>query len=155
MKDLKDILEGLLRGMDKTIAAGEDDVNAALNAGLIDIVSDNKKEQEKAVNLFKQRLKDLKVKPTTDHMDMYKSSSWWVQFKEHEDGYEFVMIKQYNTSEYRYIIYIDRYGKPTKYWRTNNFNGATSYLILGKPIYEVPESMNAICEEIFRIMYMR
>jgi hypothetical protein len=155
MKDLKDILEGLLKGMDKTLAAGDDDVNAALNAGLIDIVSDNKKEQEKAVNLFKQRLKDLKVKPTTDHMDMYKSASWWVQFKEHEDGYEFVMIKQYNTSEYRYIIYIDRYGKPTKYWRTNNFNGATSYLILGKPIYEVPESMNAICEEIFRIMYMR
>jgi hypothetical protein len=141
--------------MDKTLAAGDDDTNAALNAGLIDIVSDNKKEQEKAVNLFKQRLKDLKVKPTTDHMDMYKSASWWVQFKEHEDGYEFVMIKQYNTSEYRYIIYIDRYGKPTKYWRTNNFNGATSYLILGKPIYEVPESMNAICEEIFRIMYMR
>ena len=153
---MKTLYEGILKGMDKTIAAGDDNTNAVLNADLIDITSDNKKEQEKAVNLFKKRLKDLKVKPTTDHMDMYKSSSsWWVQFKEHSDGYEFVMIKQYSTSEYRYIIYIDKYGKPTKYWRTNNFNGATSYLILGKPIYEVPESMNAICEEIFRIMYNR
>ena len=152
---MKTLYEGILRGMDKTLAAGEDDVNVALNADIIGIVSDDKKEQEKAVNLFKQRLKDLKVKPTTDHMDMYKSTSWWVQFKEHNDGYELVMIKQYSTSEYRYIIYIDKYGKPTKYWRTNNFNGATSYLILGKPIYEVPESMNAICEEILRIMYMR
>ena len=66
MKDLKDILlEGLLKGMDKTLAAGENDVNAALNADIIGIVSDDKKEQEKAVNLFKKRLKDLKVKPTT------------------------------------------------------------------------------------------
>jgi hypothetical protein len=155
MKTLKSILEGLLRGMGDTLNSGEADTTAALNADLIDIVSDNKNEQVKAVNLFKQRLKDLKVKPTTDHMDMYKSTSWWVQFKEHRDGYEFVMIKQYNTSEYRYIIYIDTYGKPTKYWRTNNFNGATSYLILGKPIYEVPESMHSICEEILRIMYNR
>lgn len=155
MKDLKDILEGILKGMDKTLAAGDDDTNAALNADIIGIVSDNKKEQEKAVNLFKQRLKDLKVKPTTDHMDMYKSYSWWVQFKEHNDGYELVMIKQYSTSECRYIIYIDKYGKPTKYWRANNFNAATTYLILGKPIYEVPDSMNDICDEIFRIMYLR
>ena len=152
---MKTLYEGILKGMNKTIAAGDDDTNVALNVDLIGIVSDDKNEQLKAVNLFKQRLKDLKVKPTTDHMDMYKSTSWWVQFKEHSDGYEFVMIKQYSTSEYRYIIYIDKYGKPTKYWRTNNFNGATSYLILGKPIYEVPESMNAICEEIFRIMYNR
>lgn len=151
---MKTLYEGILKGMDKTIAAGDDDTNVALNADLIGIVSDDKKEQEKAVNLFKQRLKDLKVKPTTDHMDMYKSSSWWVQFKEHRDGYELVMIKSYN-SAVRYIIYIDTYGKPTKYWRTNNFNGATSYLILGKPIYEVPKSMNAICEEILRIMYNR
>lgn len=151
---MKTLYEGILKGMDKTLAAGDDDTNVALNADLIDITSDNKKDQEKAVNLFKQRLKDLKVKPTTDHMDMYKSLSWWVQFKEHEDGYELVMIKSYNLAV-RYIIYIDTYGKPTKYWRTNNFNGATSYLILGKPIYEVPKSMNAICEEILRIMYMR
>ena len=152
---MKTLYEGILKGMDKTLAAGDDDTNVALNANLIDITSDNKREQEKAVNLFKQRLKDLKVKPTTDHMDMYKSASWWVQFKEHEDGYEFVMIKQFITSNYMHIIYIDKYGKPTKYWRTNNFNGATSYLILGKPIYEVPESMNAICEEILKIMVMR
>lgn len=151
---MKTLYEGILKGMDKTLAAGDDDTNAALNADLIGIVSDNKKEQEKAVNLFKQRLKDLKVKPTTDHMDMYKSSSWWVQFKEHENGYELAMIKSFNLAV-RYIIYIDTYGKPTKYWRTNNFNGATSYLILGKPIYEVPKSMNAICEEILRIMYNR
>ena len=151
---MKTLYEGILKGMDKTIAAGDDDTNAALNADLIGIVSDNKKEQEKAVNLFKQRLKDLKVKPTTDHMDMYKSESWWVQFKEHEDGYEFAMLKSYN-SPFKYIIYIDKYGKPTKYWRANNFNAAARYFILGKPIYEVPESMNAICEEIFRIMYMR
>lgn len=154
MKQLKSILEGLLRGMDKTIAAGEADVNAVLNADIVDITSDNKKEQEKAVNLFKQRLKDLKVKPTNDHMDMYKSTSWWVQFKEHEDGYELVMIKSYNSS-LKYIVYIDKYGKPTKYWRANNFNAATTYFILGKPIYEVPESMNAICDKILRIMYNR
>ena len=152
---MKTLYEGILRGMDKTIAAGDTDVNAALNADIMGIVSDDKKEQEKAVNLFKQRLKDLKVKPTTNHMDMYKSSSWWVQFKEHNTGYEFIMIKQYGSSTYRYIIYIDKYGKPTKYWRTNNFNGTASYLIPRKPIYEVPESLNAICEEIFRIMYMR
>ena len=154
MKQLRNILEGLLRGMDNTIATGEDDANVALNAGIIGITSDNKKDQEKAVNLFKQRLKDLKVKPTTDHMDMYKSLSWWVQFKEHEDGYELAMIKSYNLAT-KYIIYIDKYGKPTKYWRANNFNAATSYLILGKPIYEVPKSMNAICEEILKIMYNR
>lgn len=149
------INEGVLNDIEHTLANSDKDINAAIFKKLIDIVSDDKKEQEKAVNLFKKRLKDLKVKPTTNHMDMYKSSSWWVQFKEHNDGYEFVMIKQYSTSAYRYIIYIDKYGKPTKYWRTNNFNGATAYLILGKPIYEVPESMNPICEEIFRIMYMR
>ena len=152
---MKTLYEGMLKGMDKTLAAGDDDINAVLNAGLIDIVSDNKREQEKAENLFKQRLKDLKVKPTTDHMDMYKSSSWWVQFKEHEDGYEFVMIKQFITSKYMHIIYIDKYGKPTKYWRAYNFNAAASHLIIGKPIYEVPESMNAICEEILKIMVMR
>ena len=151
---MKTLYEGILKGMDKTLAAGDDNTNVVLNADLIGIVSDNKKEQEKAVNLFKQRLKDLKVKPTTDHMDMYKSSSWWVQFKEHEDGYEFVMIKSYN-SLVNYIIYIDKYGKPTKLWRAYNFNAAASYLILGKPIYEVPESMNAICEEILKIMVMR
>ena len=154
MKQLKSILEGLLRGMEDTLNSGEADVIAALNADIVDITSDNKKDQEKAVNLFKQRLKDLKVKPTTDHMDMYKSASWWVQFKEHEDGYELVMIKSYNSS-LKYIVYIDKYGKPTKYWRANNFNAATTYLILGKPIYEVPESLNAICDKILRIMYMR
>ena len=139
--------------MDKTLAAGEDDTNAALNADIIGIVSDDKKEQEKAVNLFKQRLKDLKVKPTTNYMDMRASDSWWVQFKEHRDGYEFVMIKK--NESFRYIVYISKYGNPTRYWRSNDFNAATTYMILGKPIYEVPESMNAICEEIFRIMYMR
>ena len=55
----------------------------------------------------------------------------------------------------RYIVYISNYGKPTKYWRSNNFNAATTYLVLGKPIYEVPESMNEICDKIFGIMYMR
>lgn len=150
-----EIYEGLLKGIEKTLAAGDDDTNAALNADIVDITSDNKKEQEKAVNLFKQRLNDLKVKPTTDHLDMFASKSWWVQFKEHEDGYEFVMIKQYKTSKYMHIIYIDKYGKPTKYWRAYNFNAATSYLILGKPIYEVHDSMNAICEEILKIMFIK
>ena len=153
---MKTLYEGILNGMDKTLAAGDDDTNPALNAVLIEIASDNKNDQEKAVNLFKQRLKDLKVKPTTDHMDMYKSASWWVQFKEHEDGFEFVMIKPFITaSKYIHIIYIDKYGKPTKYWRAHNFNAATSYLILGKPIYEVPDSMNAMCKEILKIMIMR
>lgn len=151
---MKTLYEGILKGMDKTLAAGDDDINAVLSAGLIDILSDNKKEQEKAVNLFKQRLKDLKVKPTTDHMDMYKSSSWWVQFKEHEDGYELVMSKSYN-SPINYIIYIDKYGKSPKLWRTNNFNATTTYFILGKPIYEVPKSMNTICEKILKIMFRR
>jgi hypothetical protein len=156
MKQLRNILEGLLRGMGDTLNSGEADTTAALNADLIGIASDNKREQEKAVNLFKQRLKDLKVKPTTDHMDMYKSASWWVQFKEHEDGYELVMFKPYDlTATNMHIIYIDKYGKPTKWWRAYNFNVATAYLILGKPIYEVPKSMNAICEEILRIMYNR
>ena len=86
-------------------------------------------------------------------MDMRASDSWWVQFKEHRDGYEFVMIKK--NESFRYIVYISKYGNPTRYWRSNDFNAATTYMILGKPIYEVPESMNAICEEIFRIMYMR
>ena len=152
---MKTLYEGILKGMDKTLAAGDDDTNVALNADLISIASDNKKEQIKAVLLFRKRLEDLKVKPTTDHMDMYKSTSWWVQFKEHEDGYEFVMIKQFVTSNYMHIIYINKYGKPTKYWRANNFNAAARYFILGKPIYEVPESMNAICEEILKIMVMR
>ena len=152
---MKTLYEGILKGMDKTLAAGDDNTNVVLNADLIDITSDHKKEQEKAVNLFKQRLKDLKVKPTIDHMDMYKSASWWVQFKEHEDGYEFVMIKQFITSNYMHIIYIDKYGKLTKWWRAYNFNAAVSHLILGKPIYEVPKSMNAICEEILKIMIMR
>ena len=150
---MKTLYEGILKGMDKTLAAGDDDTNAALNADIIGIVSDGKKEQEKAVNLFKQRLKDLKVKPTTNYMDMRASESWWVQFKEHRDGYEFVMIKK--NESFRYIVYISNYGNPTRYWRSNDFNAATTYMILGKPIYEVPESMNAICEEIFRIMYMR
>ena len=153
MKQLKSIFEGLLRGMNDTLNSGEDDVETALNADIVDITSYNKKDQEKAVELFNQRLKDLKVKPTTDHINMYKSTSWWVQFKNDSDGFEFVMMKMINN--YYYIIYIDIYGKPTKYWRTNNFNAATTYFILGKPIYEVPESMNAICEDILRIMYMR
>ena len=155
MKQLKNILEGLLRGMDDTLNSGEADVNAALNADIVGITSDNKKDQEKAVELFKQRLKDLKVKPTTDHMDLYRSYNWWVQFKEDSDGYEFVMMKLMNNNYY--IVYIDKYGKPTKYWRTNNFNAATTYFILGKskPIYEVPEELNEVCDKILRIMYMR
>jgi hypothetical protein len=152
---MKTLYEGILKGMDKTLAAGDNDANDVLNTPIIGIASDNKMEQIKAVLLFRKRLEDLKVKPTTDHMDMYKSTSWWVQFKEHKDGYEFVMIKQFITSTYMHIIYIDKYGKPTKWWRAHNFNAAASYLILGKPIYEVPESMNAICEEILRIMYNR
>lgn len=153
MNQLRNILEGLLKGMDKTIATGEVDVNAALNADIVDITSDNKKDQEKAVNLFKQRLKDLKVKPTTDHMNMYKSTSWWVQFKEHEDGYEISMMQMIGSKYYH--VYISDYGKPTKYWRSINFNAATTYFVLGKPIYEVPESMNEICDKILRIMYAR
>lgn len=149
---MKTLYEGILKGMDKTLAAGDDNTNTALNADIVDITSDNKKDQEKAVNLFKQRLKDLKVKPTTDYMDMYKTTSWWVQFRGREDDYEFVMIKQFVTSKYMHIIYIDKYGKPTKWWRAYNFNAATSYLILGQPIYEVPESMNATCEEILKII---
>lgn len=149
------INEGVLNDIEDTLANSDKGIDAAIFTKLMGIVSDDKKEQENAVNLFKQRLEDLKVKPTTNHMDMYKSSSLWVQFKEHSTGYEFIMIKHYSTSAYRYIIYIDKYGKPTKYWRTNNFNGAVSYLIPGKPIYEVPESLNPPCEEIFRIMYMR
>lgn len=31
MKELKDVLEGLLRGMDNTLAAGEDDLRATMN----------------------------------------------------------------------------------------------------------------------------
>ena len=150
------INEGILNDIEDTLAKSDKDVKAVLYKKLINgITSYDGKEQKNAVELFKQALKDLKVKPTTNHMDMYKSSSWWVQFKEHSTGYEFVMIKQYDTSQHRYIIYIDKYGTATKYWRTNNFNGATAYLISGKPIYEVPESMNPICGEIFRIMYMR
>lgn len=150
---MKTLYEGILKGMDKTLAAGEDDTNAALNADIIGIVSDDKKDQEKAVNLFMQRLKDLKVKPTTDHMEMYKSKSWWVQFKEHNDGYEFSMMQMIGSKYYH--VYISDYGKPTKYWRSNNFNAATTYFVLGKPIYEVPESMNEICDKILRIMYGR
>ena len=153
MKDLKHILEGLLKGMEDTLNSGEADVNAALNADIVDITSDNKKDQEKAVELFKQRLKDLKVKPTTDHWDMHKSTSWWVQFKEHEDGFEFVMIQMIGSKYYH--VYISDYGKPTKYWRSNSFNAATSYLILGKPIYEVPEELVDVCDKILRIMYAR
>lgn len=151
---MKTLYEGILKGMDKTLAAGDNDANDVLNAPIIGIASDNKMEQIKAVLLFRKRLEDLKVKPTTDHMDMYKSTSWWVQFHEHKDGYELVMIKSYNLAV-RYIIYIDKYGKPTKLWHAINFNAAASYFILGKPIYEVPESMNAICEEILKIMVMR
>jgi hypothetical protein len=150
------INEGILNDIENTLANSDKDVKAVLYKQLINgITSYDGKEQKNAVELFKQTLKDLKVKPTTNHMDMYKSKSWWVQFKEHSTGYEFIMIKQYSTSEKRYIIYIDKYGTATKYWCTNNFNGAISYLIPGKPIYEVPESMNPICEETFRIMYMR
>lgn len=150
------INEGILNDIENTLANSDKDVKAVLYKQLINgITSYDGKEQKNAVELFKQALKDLKVKPTTNHMDMYKSKSWWVQFKEHPTGYEFIMIKQYSTEAYRYIIYIDKYGTATKYWRTNNFNGAISYLIPGKPIYEVPESMNPICEETFRIMYMR
>lgn len=150
---MKTLYEGILKGMDKTLAAGDNDANDVLNAPIIGIASYNKMEQIKAVLLFRKRLEDLKVKPTTDHMDMYKSSSWWVQFHEHKDGYELVMIKSYNLA-FRYIIYIDTYGKPARWSHTNNFNGATSYLILGKPIFEVPESMNAICDDILlRMVY--
>ena len=152
------INEGVLNDIENTLANGDKDIKAVLYKQLINgIISYNGKEQKNAVELFKQELKDLKIKPTTDHMDMYNSLSWWVQFKEHHDGNEFVMIKQYRTSAKRYIIYIDKYGKATKYWRTDNFNGAVSYLIPGKPIYEVPESssMHAMCEEIYRIMYYR
>jgi hypothetical protein len=150
------INEGILNDIENTLANSDKDVKAVLYKQLINgITSYDGKEQKNAVELFKQTLKDLKVKPTTNHMDMYKSKSWWVQFKEHPTGYEFIMIKQYSTSEKRYIIYIDKYGTATKYWCTNNFNGAISYLIPGKSIYEVPESMNPICEETFRIMYMR
>ena len=150
---MKTLYEGILKGMDKTLATGDDDTNTVLNADLIGIASDNKKDQENAVNLFKQRLKDLKVKPTTDHMDMYKSSSWWVQFKDYENGYEFSMMQMIGSKYYH--VYISDYGKPTKYWRTNNFNAATTYFILGKPIYEVPEELVDVCDKILRIMYAR
>ena len=153
MKNLKDILEGLLRGMENTLNSGEADVNAALNADIVDITSDNKKDQEKAVELFKRRLKDLKVKPTNDHMDMYNSEDWWVQFKEDNNGYKFSMMQMIGSKYYH--VYVSDYGKPTKYWRSNNFNAATTYFILGKPIYKVPEELVDICDQILRIMYAK
>ena len=153
MKQLKNILEGLLRGMDDTLNSGEDDVNAALNSDIVDITSDNKKDQEKAVELFKRRLKDLKVKPTNDHMYMYRSEDWWVQFKDDSNGYEFSMMQMIGSKYYH--VYIHDYGRPTRYYRSDNFNTALNNFRRGGTFYKVPASLVDACDKILRIMYAR
>ena len=131
MKDLKNILEGILNDIEDTLANSDKGIKAALYKQMINgIVSYNAKEQKNAVELFKQTLKDFKVKPI-DFKDALKPESWWVQFKEHKDCCEFVMVRSYDpdSSKKYYIIYIDKYGTATKYWRVNTARAAASYMI--------------------------
>ena len=52
-------------------------------------------------------------------------------------------------------MYIYDYGKPTRYYRTDNFNSALNNFRYNGPFYRVPEELVDVCDQILRIMYAR
>jgi hypothetical protein len=150
--------------MDDTLKSGGADIAAASKDAIIDGITSNDGEKQKAAaKLFIDLLEDhyaMKYKT----INKFKSNpySWWVQFKKDNNShwYDFVMIRK--IGQYFYIVYIDEFGFKTKYDRTTTAKSAINYLSpRDSIIYEVDEvddtmsELDDMCDKILRIMYMR
>lgn len=158
---MKTLYEGILKGMDDTLKSGGADIAAANKDTIVDGITSNDGEKQKAAaKLFIDLLEDhyaLKYKT----LNKFKSNpySWWVQFKKDSNShwYDFVMIRKMGS--YFYIVYIDEFGFKTKYDRTTTAKPAINYLSpRDSIIYEIDDTMpelDDVCDKILRIMYNR
>ena len=161
MKNIKDIYEGLLADVEDTLKHADKDVKEVLYKQIIEgIVSDDVKQQDKAIEAIKNELEEYDAKSYKSFDKMAKSkASWWIQFKADKkndprnDSYKFVLAKQ--ISNRWYVVYINNINKPV-YWRCDDFAQLEAYyLFMNTSVYEVPFELDPICDNIYRVMYMR
>ena len=158
---MKTLYEGILKGMDDTLKSGESDIAAASKDTIIDGITSNDGEKQKAAaELFIDLLEDhyaMKYKT----LNKFKTNpfSWWVQFKKDRNAqwYDFVMVRR--VGSYFYIVFIDEFGRKTQYDRTTTAKPAMNYLSPRDTLlYEIDDTMpelDDMCDQILRIMYAR
>jgi hypothetical protein len=158
---MKTLYEGILKGMDDTIKSGESDIASASKDTIVDGITSNDGEKQKAAaKLFIDLLEGYYAKKHKT-INGFKTNpySWYVQFKKDSNShwYDFVMIRKMGS--YFYIVYIDEFGFKTKYDRTTTVKPAINYLSpRDSIIYEIDDTMpelDDMCDKILRIMYMR
>ena len=167
MKDLKDILEGVLNDIEDTLANSDKDIKNAKKAmsrkTIVDgITSNDPWKQKQAIEMFEEILTDNHVQKHYGITNRAEYENYWfVQFKKCDvQGIPQIILFKKQTS-YWYVIYIDKYGSEPRYTR---FPGSSLKQISAflaprhNDLYKVPkdlEGLDGMCGQIFRIMYMR
>lgn len=150
MKDLKDILEGILNDIEDTLANSDNSVETVKTSmickTIIDgISSQDPKKQKSGVETFKRILIDNKTKQSMDYSKAKLSDGYWVQFKkDDETGVpEFVMIC--SVGPYYYVVHINNYGNKPKWYMVSVFHHL-EYLLDPKNNYffKVPNVIDAL-----------
>lgn len=168
MKDLKNILEGVLNDIENTLANSDKDIKNAKKAmsrkTIVDgITSNDPWKQKQAVEMFDEILTDNHVQKYYGIANRAEYENYWfVQFKKCDvQGIPQIILFKKQTS-YWYVIYIDKYGSEPRYTRfpASSYNKQISPFIAPRynDLYRVPkdlEDLDKICDEIFRIMYYR
>ena len=161
MKTLYETLyEGVLKGMDKTLASGGSDIKSVYSDEVVNgIISDDSEKQEAAAKLFIDLLEDRRARKQKSAAKFKANPNfWWVQFKKDSNSrwYDFVMMKK--IGQWLHVVYINRFGLKAGYDRTNVYF-TTKYLYpKDSVIYEIDGTMpelSAICDEILKIVEER
>lgn len=167
MKDLKNILEGILNDIENTLANSDKDIKKAKKSMsrkiIVDgITSNDPWKQKQAIEVFEEIFTDNHVQKyygiaTRPEYENY----WFVQFKKCDvQGIPQIILFKKQTS-YWYVIIINRYGAEPEYRRftSSSFKQISVFLAPRyNDLYRVPkdlEDLDKICDEIFRIMYYR
>lgn len=168
MKDLKNILEGVLNDIEKTLANSDKDIKKAKKSisrkTIVDgITSNDPWKQKQAIEMFEEILTDNHVQKHSG-IKIQDENYWFVQFKKCDVQGIPQIIMFIKLTSYWYVIYIDKYGGEPRYTRfpatTSALKSQVSAFLAPRynDLYRVPkdlEDLDNMCSEIFRIMYMR
>lgn len=120
MKNLKDILEGILNDIEDTLTNSDNNVEAVkasmIYKTIIDgISSHDPKKQKDSVEMFKRILIDNKTKRSMDYSKAKLSKGYWIQFKKDDETVsEFMMICTIGPNYY--VVDIKNYGDKPRYY---------------------------------------
>lgn len=164
MKPLKNMLEGLLSGMEGTLARGAADATAAMSDNIISGITsiNDGKRQDAAIQSLRSLIEDTyELKPKSLRDIKKDPESWWIQFADDAaKWWKFVMMRKMGS--YCYIVSIDGcdYFDEARYDRKNNLQKAMEYFSSDSSLklYEIngdTPALDEICDKILQIMYMR